>query len=51
MCQLKRGLIEGYLLSFRENMMFGYKACICLILDSLLPGKLAEAEFVEAECL
>ena len=35
--------------------MSGYKACICLVLDSLLlhgwTGKLVEAEFVETECL
>ena len=31
--------------------MFGWKAWTCLILDSLLPVKLAEAEFGKAECL
>ena len=36
---------------FREGVMFGWKAWTCLILDSLLPVKLAEAEFGKVDCL
>ena len=36
---------------FREGVMFWMKAWICLALDSLLPVKLAEAEFGEVGCL